>query len=200
MENYTYGTQRTIAIPIDVASSATTEFRPFGRERPDVEERDFFERQRDASPQIAVGQHLHSSPGIIYQQGSNPIDEMPVAFGEKPPWLSDALNRLKQRMELCVGWDGHRGRPVGIQVGYFAAMVLNFLSANRAPKPSIMPLSYGGIQFEWHRKGWDVEIEIAAPGRIYAWRRKLHTRRELERNIVGGDLSQILEFVAAIRD
>ena len=32
--------------------------------------------------------------------------------------------------------------------------------------PAIMPLSDGGVQIEWHRKGWDIEIEMVSKGEI----------------------------------
>ncbi len=34
--------------------------------------------------------------------------------------------------------------------------------------PFVVPTSGGGIQFEWHTRGIDLEVEVVQPGRIVA--------------------------------
>jgi len=33
------------------------------------------------------------------------------------------------------------------------------------PAPAVVPTNRGGLQFEWHTRGIDLEIELQAPGR-----------------------------------
>jgi hypothetical protein len=75
-------------------------------------------------------------------------------------------------MELCRlphGWDGHDGKPANPDTVVFAANIIAGLMRPRVPMPSVMPLSYGGVQIEWHRNNWDVEIEIIAPNRMHVF-------------------------------
>jgi hypothetical protein len=49
-------------------------------------------------------------------------------------------------------------------------MVLVEVMDNDAPAPSVVPLSDGGVQLEWHRRGRNLEIEFPAdeaPGFYY---------------------------------
>ena len=36
------------------------------------------------------------------------------------------------------------------------------------------PTPEGGLQFEWHEGGWDVEIEVEPDGTVETWGRHLH--------------------------
>jgi len=39
------------------------------------------------------------------------------------------------------------------------------------------------LQLEWHRNGWDLEIEIEGPGQLYAYARELATDQEWEADL-----------------
>jgi hypothetical protein len=67
------------------------------------------------------------------------------------------------------------------------------------PMPSLMPLSNGGLQIEWHRKGWDVEIEVARPNQLHVWAYDIAGDREHEFE-VSEDIVPLFEFVAHIAD
>jgi len=51
------------------------------------------------------------------------------------------------------------------------------------PAPFVAPLASGGLQLEWHRNGWDLEIEIEGPGQLYAYARELATDQEWEADL-----------------
>ncbi len=55
---------------------------------------------------------------------------------------------------LPKGWDNYRGEPI-------SAAALDAVASF-----SVVPCSHGGVQIEVHRDGFDIEIEIAADGRI----------------------------------
>ena len=72
------------------------------------------------------------------------------------------------------GWDGHQGKPVDPATAFYSfRLVEGLLARPGIPQPSITPLSYGGLVFEWHRKGWDIEIEIEAPSRLHVYVQRL---------------------------
>ena len=81
-------------------------------------------------------------------------------------WRDAAFARLLQLGNLQTGWDGHYGKPLDEGISTMAAALLERFESWRAPMPAIMPLSDGGVQIEWHRKGWDIEIEMVSKGEI----------------------------------
>jgi len=50
-----------------------------------------------------------------------------------------------------------------LDTGMFALQVLNSIMSESIPVPSIVPVGSGGVQFEWHQNGLDIELFIAAP-------------------------------------
>lgn len=55
---------------------------------------------------------------------------------------------------LDEGWDGDGALPISPEA---IATVQSF---------SVVPLSDGGVQLEFHRDGFDVEIEVAPQGKV----------------------------------
>ncbi len=51
--------------------------------------------------------------------------------------------------------------------------LMQFLPAD-ATAPAVAPTGNGGVQFEWHRGGWDVEVEFH-DGDAHAWMESLST-------------------------
>jgi len=98
-----------------------------------------------------------------------------------PNWLGEARGRLKDVVQLEPGWDGHQGKPVRPEIADYAFLLLQRLVRRPGiPRPIISPLSYGGLVLEWHRKGWDVEIEIDAPRSHHIYTHHLASEAEEE--------------------
>jgi|SRR5277367_2361629 hypothetical protein len=96
-------------------------------------------------------------------------------------WQRSAWLRLTQLIWLPPGWDGHQGKAVNPTIAEYAYSLLEaLLRTPGVPLPSITPLSYGGIALEWHRKGWDVEIEIDAPASHHVYTHELASATEDE--------------------
>ena len=123
-----------------------------------------------------------------------------AAFSNRPPdWLSEAVERLLTLLRLPVGWDGHRGNPTTVASASYALEVLGRIMRPGVPLPSIMPLSNGGVQLEWHRKGWDVEVEIVGGRKVDVFTHNLASGEEAELEI-NADLSALSAVVEQIRD
>jgi hypothetical protein len=67
------------------------------------------------------------------------------------------------------------------------------------PRPSIVPLSNGSLQIEWHCRGWDIEVEIAEPNWYQAWARDLSTGAEEETSPTC-DLRELVRLISNISD
>lgn len=80
-----------------------------------------------------------------------------------PKWRAIVEARLAKLQKQPVGWDGYNGRPPRKSVSSFALSVLESVMTPSIPAPSIVPMSGGGLQLEWHVGGADIELTIYAP-------------------------------------
>lgn len=104
------------------------------------------------------------------------------AFGQgaEPGWLKPVQTRIRQLSELRYDWDHQGGARINREVLFFAWHVIRETFENDTPPPAIVPLSYGGVQIEWHEKAIDLEIEIEAPFRVHVWYRDSERGSEFE--------------------
>lgn len=114
-------------------------------------------------------------------------------------WRHRIERRLNDIAHLKFGWDGHNGKLVNAVTLQFTIEILVGLMRPHIPEPSIGATSYGGIQIEWHRKGWDVEIEIVAPNRLEIFTRNVQTD-QIEEFSLGIVLDRLSGAVDRIKD
>lgn len=134
--------------------------------------------------------------------GSGSASNSPV-FGatRSDDWLIHVKRSLEELIALPAGWDGHGGRPVDLDIAAFTLQLLAETMANGAPPPQLIPLSYGGLQLEWHEVGIDLEMEVEAPNHTYLDYADQRTGEVIEREVSTdfADLSRILRLLAARR-
>ena len=61
-------------------------------------------------------------------------------------------------LDLKAGWDSYGAKPINPSA---VAAAKNFLRMVQ-----VVPTNKGGVQFEWHCYGVDVEVEFGPDGRI----------------------------------
>lgn len=76
------------------------------------------------------------------------------------PWRFVVEARLKKLADYAEGWDGYQSPPPHPSVIAYARSVLNSVMKFDTPPPAIVPMSEGGLQLEWHRQGYDIELAI----------------------------------------
>jgi hypothetical protein len=81
-------------------------------------------------------------------------------------WEPVAARRIFELMALPIGWDGYGGKPLARATAHIAINLLATVCREHTPTPSLVPMSGGGIQIEWHRGPIDLEISVCAPGQI----------------------------------
>src|SRR5215204_1653145 len=84
-------------------------------------------------------------------------------------WESKLLPALFKLSRLPVGWDGYSGQPMRMDTGFFALQVLEAVMRSRTPLPQIVPTPVGGVQFEWHERGIDLELHVTGPYECEIW-------------------------------
>lgn len=79
------------------------------------------------------------------------------------------INRLEAMSKLMDDWDGY-GSPAPEKQTLIASLeVLNQFMSTSVAAPAVAPTTTGGVQFEWHQGGWDIEVEVFPDGRAVAW-------------------------------
>lgn len=68
------------------------------------------------------------------------------------------IARLQSFLNLEPGWDSYDAESVK-PLPVMLAIIMQ-------AAPSVVPLSNGGVQMEWHNSGWDVELEISPTGEV----------------------------------
>lgn len=80
-------------------------------------------------------------------------------------WLYEAARRLREIRNLAPNWDSYGSRPLSDDAFNSAKEVL-FAMGCDTPPPAIVPVSGGGVQFEWQVEDRELEIEFLPDSRI----------------------------------
>lgn len=76
------------------------------------------------------------------------------------PQLQHLRESAAELLALPPGWDSYQARPIDSFAVQRALRFCQWLSDD-APAPTIVPLSNGGVQLEWHTKEMDEEMEFS---------------------------------------
>lgn len=117
-----------------------------------------------------------------------------------PSWVMPVLERLSALVDLPPNWNGSASAPVEPRLAEVAVneVLALVMPDDAAPLPQIVPCVDGGLQLEWHRAGWDVEVQLTPLGEIWVdasevdgdleWEGDFSARRE--------DLKLVLKSIA----
>lgn len=83
-----------------------------------------------------------------------------VTDQQMPSWLEPTEKRLSSLLGLEPNWDGYGASEVQFDEAVRALQMLIRVLGPDSPQPSVVPLSTGGLQVEWHRGGMHLEIEF----------------------------------------
>lgn len=86
---------------------------------------------------------------------------------KEPTWLRPTAQTVIELLDLPENWDSYGARPINREIVLFALQLLCETMPTDTPAPTVIPTNRGGVQFEWHTRGIDLEIEIQSPERIY---------------------------------
>jgi hypothetical protein len=76
------------------------------------------------------------------------------------------VNRLNELISLPGGWDGANAIPPTESAVLSVLEVLNEISLDDVPPPHISPSLDGGLLFEWHRDGFELEVWVSSSGDV----------------------------------
>jgi hypothetical protein len=75
-----------------------------------------------------------------------------------PVWFDPLMQGFVDLLTLPPNWDSYGAGAVDTSVVHAAINFINGFLGPSSPAPRVVPLSSGGLQLEWHRKGVDLEI------------------------------------------
>jgi hypothetical protein len=77
------------------------------------------------------------------------------------------LNKICELGDLPPDWDSYGALPIDPETAAFGVgLLLNVLKPDD-PVPAVVPTSRGGLMFEWHEGGIDLEIDVRSPFSIH---------------------------------
>ncbi|GEM_PF-3334838 len=144
---------------------------------------------------------------LIYSASTSVEDEVPLSFEFKradgrygfivitpqipePTWLVPVAEKLARILELPSDWNSYGAAPIDTNAVIQAYGVLNKIAELNTPSPAVLPTPRKGIQFEWHTKDLDLEIEVSPDGEAYFLLDDVKSEKEYE-----GELSSHLQLV-----
>src|SRR5436190_7523309 len=87
--------------------------------------------------------------------------------GQAATWAAPVVLRVLQLFDLRDGWDGGSARALNLQAVDVGLHVLSQLLQPWSPAPAVVPTAAGGLQFEWHDQGIDLEIGVDPSGHVH---------------------------------
>lgn len=125
-------------------------------------------------------------PTMIVATGALPIAQ--------PAWMATVVARLETLLALPEGWDGYNAKTPEIWHALEAFGFLERVMTETTARPSIVPLTDGGIQIEWHRGDLDIEATFTAGADRGLYLADLSTGAEFEGSIDEGieDLRRLM--------
>ncbi len=122
-------------------------------------------RQGVDRQQLLTGEPRPIPFSINFPSGES-VEVTLVRNGEEPSahWL--VFGALQRMARLAACWDSYSARPLSPKAVWRSVGLLTTLVPANAPEPTIVPTRDGGVQFEWHRRGIDIEVTIPPVGEV----------------------------------
>lgn len=95
-------------------------------------------------------------------------------------WESLTIRRLAGLARLEPGWDGPQSEAISDMSLIAAQWFLRASMRDTTVPPNVVPTRTGGVQFEWHARGLDVEVEISRDAAVNVYIADLDSGTEYE--------------------
>jgi hypothetical protein len=102
---------------------------------------------------------------ITFRNGER-VEVTLMANGEEPSSHWRIFDALQTLAGLDSNWDSYGASPLSPRAVRRSVGLLAVIVPGSAPEPTVVPTRDGGVQFEWHRRGIDVEVTVPPIGDI----------------------------------
>jgi hypothetical protein len=138
--------------------------------------RKYDQPQWPAAPDIGIRFSRSHAEQISWPR---PLTSAASTMGRRN-WVDLTLARMEELAALDDNWDGRGSAEIRTDALSFALSVLLQVMPHTAPAPAIVPLGHGGVQFLWHNRDNDLEVEIAGPNQLEIYLLDKNTGAEQE--------------------
>lgn len=76
------------------------------------------------------------------------------------------MEKARELWSLPEGWNSHGAAVIQDEPIQRALSFLFRVMVASSPEPSMVPLSDGGVQLEWHTRGFDFELAFRSDGSL----------------------------------
>lgn len=122
------------------------------------------------------------------------VVELPA---DPPAWAEPTVCSLVRLLHLGPDWDTYGGCPVDPKCVIAALELASDTFLDDTPVPSVVPTSGGGLQFEWHTGGVDLEIEFLSATRVCGLFEDQETGTCWEKDLTS-DQRPLIEAISAL--
>jgi hypothetical protein len=105
------------------------------------------------------------------------------------------LSQLDGLKELAHDWNGYGAQPIDVELIEQAKRFVEQLSDNIIDTPTVVPMTRGRLQFEWHRGNRSLELVFESRGRIHYLKADDDTGVEEENILLIGQTPEIEELL-----
>ena len=122
-----------------------------------------------SSEKVWAAKSLHNAPHLSVVPDPNVVpDPQPVHIrldvARAPAWLPEIVKKINTLLALPENWDSYGAVRVKSDAAFNTIRLLLSVMEEDTPFPSIVPVSSGDLQVEWHVFGIDLEIVINPHG------------------------------------
>jgi hypothetical protein len=103
--------------------------------------------------------------------------------GEEPQWFRSTLENLATLLRLPTNWNSYGAPPIDPDLAIAGLRLLAATMEDDTPPPVVVPTHRGAIQFEWHMRGLDLEVNVLALDRFAVGYEDLQQSIEWEREL-----------------
>lgn len=118
-----------------------------------------------AKRQLLTGEPRPLPFTINFPSGDS-VEVSLIGSGEEPSSHWRIFAALKQLAQLERNWDSYGALPLNPRAVRRSVGLLASIVPAIAPEPTVVPTRDGGVQFEWHRRGIDVEVKVPPAGDV----------------------------------
>lgn len=112
-------------------------------------------------------------------------------------WMTPTVSALGALLKLDAGWDSYGANPIDPNCVKAALELVCTVLRDDSPIPSVVPTSRGAVQFEWHIKGVDLEVEFISSTRVHGYFEDQREGTTWELDLTS-DLRPLIEAIATL--
>jgi len=139
--------------------------------------------------------HRPHSPAV----GHSNLGLVIVRVGADPTgWVGRAIVKLNQLSELKDDWDSYGAKPIERNAVLMALHLIRVIHNPQIPEPTIVPLTNGGTQFEWHTAQKDLEVSLSPNGQASIYFEQAGNPPTISEGDISDLLGQIQSIVGSL--